>query len=157
MGVIYSRAEVLQYIWEAVGTISLSQAALGNDKSAALVNAIASEKAIIYAPVDGQVAFELRFNGGANNDINIINVYAMRGDDDHYTPIATLTLNTGLQSGFIDSVGKTNDSWPDNGIEVMNTSDGIARVAMNTYGYKNFLFIAPTLASSDLTIESVRI
>lgn len=162
MAVVYSRSEVLQYIWDSVGTITSSQAALGNDKSAALVNALADAKRIIYSPADGQVAFETRWKGGANNEINVVNVYAMRGDNDHYTPIATLTITTGQQTdgtaNFIDTIAKSNDSWPDNGIEVMsNADDGIARVALNTYGYKHFLFTAPTLASADLEMEAAQI
>jgi len=162
MSVVYSRAEVLQYEWLAIGEITSSQAALGSDKSAAYVNALDAGKTIIFTPVDGQVAFEMRFKGGADNEVNIVNVYAMRGDNDHYTLVATLTVTTGQQtdgtSNFIDTISKSNDSWPDNGIEVMNPGNNeIARVAFNTYGYRNFLLLAPTLASSELSMEAVQI
>ena len=163
LSVIYSRAEVLQYIWESIGSIDSSQSALENDKSAAYVNALDAAKTIIFSPVDGQVAFEIRIKGGANNEINVINLYAMRGDDDHYTLVATLTVTTGQQTdgngnNFIDTIAKSNDSWPDNGIEVIsNGNDSIARVAMNTYGYSKFLYIVPTLASADLLIDAVRV
>ena len=162
MAVIYSRAEVLQYLWEEVGDITSSQTALEFDKSASFVNALDSTKTIILPMAEGQVAYELRFRGGSNNEVNVINVYAMRGDNDHYIPIAVFTITTGQQTdgalNFIDTISKSNDAWPDNGIEVIsNGNDGVARAALNSYGYKNFLFIAVTLASLDLRMDAVRI
>lgn len=164
MTVVYSRAEIKQYRWEAIGSIIASQAALENDKSADLVNALDASKRIILTPDDGTAAFELRFRGGSNNEINVLNVYAMRDDNDHYALIATLTITTGQQTdgtyNFIDTIDKSAaaDSWPDNGIETMSTgNDSIARMILNTYGYKKFLFIAPTLASLNIEMEAARV
>ena len=162
MSITYSRAEIKQYRWQKIGTITSAQSALGNDKSAVLIDALDATKKIVFSPDDGQAAFELRIRGGNNNEANIINLYAMRDDNDHYRLIATLTITTGQQTdgkyNFIDSIDKSNDSWPDNGIEVMNPgNDDIATLVLNTYGYKNFLFIAVTLASLELKMDAARI
>ena len=120
-------------------------------------------KKIILSIVDGQATFEMRFRGGDNNEVNVLNLYAMRDDNDHYALIATLTITTGQQTdgtyNFIDTIDKSSDdTWPDNGIEALSAgNDSIARMILNTYGYKNFLFIAPTLASSNIEIEAARI
>lgn len=162
MSVVYSRTDIKQYRWEKIGSISASQAALGNDKSYTTINDLDASKVIILTPEDGQPAFELRWKGGGNNDANVINIYAMRGDKDHYRLIATLTITTGQQTdgtdNFVDTIVKSSDSWPDNGFEIFSPgNDDMATMILNTYGYKSFLFIGTTLASLELKLDAARV
>ena len=83
----------------------------------------------------------------------------MRGDDDHYTRIATITLTTGTQTDgtylFIDTISTANEKWTDTIEEVSDAADGIAHVALNTHGYKNFVLLGTTV-NSTLYVDVVR-
>jgi hypothetical protein len=163
MTITYSRLYSRQYHWNTVdGSITSSQAALGNDKSTTIVDAIADANKLTFSLDDGWAAIEIRFRGGANNEANILNLYAKKDSDDHYTPIAVLTLRTGQQTdgtyNFIDTINVSSKSWPDGGMEALSLADdAIARLDMNTYGYKDFLLIATALGSSEIFADVVRI
>ena len=139
-------------------TITTSQAALTTDKSATLVDALASTKTAFLRPPNGTIALELRFRGlMADGYVNVLNLYGMRGEEDHYTLMVTLTLKTGTQvysagNRFVHTITKTNEKWWDS-IDVINDeANGIARVGFNTHGYSDFVLIA---TSRDPEAESI--
>ena len=143
-----------QYDWTKMGNISVAGAALTTDKSAATVNALAATTFVKITVPDGSIALNLRWRGGTALDVNVQNLYAMRGDSDHYTLIATLTLTTGTQTDgsrlFIDTIVITADTekWTDEIVVVSDAGNGIAHLSLNTHGYRNFVLISTTLAST---------
>jgi len=140
------------------GTITVQQAALTTDKSAATVDLLAAANRIIITPSNGSVELDLRFRGVMTNaDSNTVVMYAMRGDSDHYKPIATLTLTTGTQifsSGnlFVDTIGVANRAWPDAIVPEGGGLNGIASLWLNTHGYKKFLFLCTSKAVGTTSI-----
>lgn len=159
----YSSEYAQQYNWKNEGTISSAQSALTTDKSAALINALATAKRVIVTVDDGTVAQNFRFRCSADADSNVINVYAMRGDDDHYQLVATLTLTGGSQvvstQVFVDTIVLTasTDVWPTEISINSRANNSVALVSLKTHGYKNFLFIATTLGSAALVVEKARL
>lgn len=150
---------ISQYDWQQKGNISVAGAALTTDKSAATVHALASTTFVRIQAEDGSVALDLRWRGGSDGDVNIQNLYAMRGDSDHYTLIGTLTLTTGTQTDgsklFVDTITIANENWVD-AIEVISDeANGIAHVSLNTHGYKNFVLLGTTVAST-LYVDAAR-
>lgn len=146
--------------WEALtGSITVEQAALGTDKSTSVVDALADANKLIYTVVEGTIGAEFRIKGvSTNNDSNTMNIYALSGTDDDYIPIATLTLLTGQQSddtnNYIDDITEAvKFKWPTK-VEVMTGfTDGIARFALNTHGYRKFLFIITSKAAGTTSIK----
>lgn len=163
-----ARISVPQNSWREIGVLTTSQVALTTDKSAAIVNALTSTGIVIFPPTDNTVAVDFRFRGVASDgDNNTLNLYAMRGDSDHYTRIATLALTTGTQrysttqvystaNFFVDTIAITNEKWGDDIVDVSDADNGIAHIVLNTHGYSNFLFIATTLNSASIIIEVAR-
>ena len=158
--VSYVRQAMAQSEWKSGLSLTTAQSALTTSKSATTINALTSTGIAIISPRDNSVALEIRFRGGSDGDSNILNLYAMRGDNDHYTRIAVLTLTTGTQTDgtnlFIDTISKANEKWTDTIEVVSDASNGIAKVALNTHGYSKFLVIATTLNSSPLYIDWCR-
>ena len=156
---------VPQYNWKTAGTITTAQAALGNDKSEATVNALTSTGTIIITPTNNTVSFEMRFKGGTDDQTNVINMYAMRaeGDDtDHYKLITTATLTTGTQTDgtnlFIDTIDNSAfEKWGDDIVVLSPEGNNIASIELNTHGYSHFLIIATTLNSSSLIVDYARV
>jgi len=148
----YIVSEADQYGWSAKGNISVAGPALATDKSAATVHALTVTTFVRIQLDDGTVAINLRWRGGTDGDVNIQNLYAMRGDDDHYTLIAVLTLTTGTQTDgthlFVDTVAAASDKWTDALVDVSDGANGIGHLALNTHGYKNFVLIGTTVAST---------
>jgi hypothetical protein len=111
---------------------------------------------------DGAIAQNVRFRGDANDaDSNVVEVYAMRGEGDHFTRICTLTLTTGTQvysSGvrFVDTIVTSNEKWIDDIVAVSPEANDIAHIAFNTHGYRYFAFIASTLNSTSVIVEAAR-
>jgi hypothetical protein len=148
-----------QYNWLNRGNISVAGSALTTDKSAATVHALTATTFIRIKVDDGTVALDLRWRGGSDGDSNVQNLYAMRGDGDHYTRIATLTFVTGTQTDgtylFVDTITITNEKWAD-AIEVISdAANGIAHISLNTHGYKNFVLLGTTVAST-LYVDTAR-
>ncbi len=152
--------EMGHYEWEKKGSISTAGSALTTDKSAATVHALTATTFVRMQLDDGAIALNLRWSGGSDSDSNVQNLYAMRGDADHYTLIATLTFTTGTQVGpgsrlFVDTVVKTSEKWADDIVVVSDGANGIAHVVLNVHGYKNFLLLGTTV-NSTLTVEAAR-
>jgi len=151
-----------QNIFEMRDTITVAQTALTTDKSATLVDALATTKTAYILPANGTIALDMRFRGigAAHGEVSILNLYAMRGVADHYTLIATLTVTTGTQlystgNRFIDTIVISNEKWPDDIVIVSDAADGIAHIGFNTHGYSNFVAIATTLGSaSGVVVEA---
>jgi len=97
---------------------------------------------------------------GTNGDANTVELYAARGKNDDYVHVATLVLtaSTGIVRGsarlWVDTVGI---SEVQKSFEVTTGNaagaDEPATTWLNTNGYSRFLFIASTLASTDIVIE----
>ena len=156
----YAESHVSQMDWYNPGNLTTVQAALTTNKSATLVNALISTGVVIFDIENGAVAYNFRFRGGTDGQTTTMVLYAMRGDNDHYTRIATLTLTTGTQTDgtylFIDTIGVANEKWSDDIAEVSDAADGIAHLGLNTHGYKKFLFIATTLNPAVLYVDAAR-
>lgn len=155
---------VSQEGWHVAGTITAAQSAPTTDKSWSTVNGYGSTKVAMLRSADGAVAQNVRFRGAmTNNHTNVVNVYAMRGESDHFTLIATLTLTTGQQQYaagnlFVDTIVMSagTEHWPDSIDIVSEASDGIAHIFFNTHGFKYFAFIATTLNSTSIIVENAR-
>lgn len=156
----YSESHVSQMDWYNVDNLTTEQAALTTDKSASVVDALTSTGIAILTVENGTVAQDFRFRGGTDGQTAVVNLYAMRGTNDHYTRIATLTLTTGTQTDgtylFIDTITIANEKWIDDIVAVSDGADGIAQLALNTHGYTKFLFIATTLNPAVLYIDTAR-
>lgn len=151
---------VAQYEWLQRGNISVAGAALTTDKSAVTTHALAATTFVRIPVDDGTIALDLRWSGGTDGDSNVQNLYAMRGDSDHYTLIATLTLTTGTQVGvnsrlLIDKIVLTAEKWVDEIVVLSLEDNDIARISLNTHGYRNFLLLGTTV-NSTLYIEAAR-
>lgn len=153
---------VSQEAWKVVGTITASQANPTTDKSYATVIAYGSTKVAVLRSDDGAVAQNIRFRGSATNgDSNVVELYGMRGEEDHFTRIATLTLTTGTQiysTGvlFVDTIVVTNEKWLDAIVVVSPANNDIAHIAFNTHGWRYFALIASTLNSTSVIPEAAR-
>ena len=141
-----------QYPWEFAGSITVSQAALTTAKDYQTVNDLAVANRVIIVLPDLHMASEFRFITDSNNDANVVNLYAMAGDKDYYTLIATLTLTGGTQIApnekvFCDTLDLSVEQWPTPMANQSAATDNIASLILNTHGYKNFLMLATTLAN----------
>ena len=155
---------VLQYDWKTAGTLTTAQAALTTDKSKTTVNNLTSTGRVIITPNNNTVAIDLRFRGGSDGDINVINLYAMRAETtaDHYTLITTATLTTGTQTDgtnlFIDTIDNSAfEKWGDDIVVMSDGANGIAHIELNTHGYSHFMICATTLNSTSLLIDWARV
>ena len=148
-----------QESYQTADSLTASQSALTTDKSQSTVNALASGKKSIIQVPNGNIAVDIRFRSTASDgDSKVLNLYAMRGDSDHYTLIATFTLTTGTQvyttgNRFVDTISKDVEKWTDTIVVGNDAANGIARIILNTHGYRNFCFIATTLGSTSVIPE----
>ena len=160
----YSEKHIKQYDWHNIGNLTTAQAALTTDKSAATVNALTSTGIVVFAADDGAVTYEFRFRGDTEGDSDNINIYAMRGDNDHYTLIGTITaMLTGSQTDgtyfFKDTIPAPNpEKWgnADDMVNIDDAANGIGKLILNTLGYSHFLFIATTLNGEVIYIDAAR-
>lgn len=155
---------VSQYKWVTEGAITEQYSdgsALGNEERSELaVSAIATAKRVLFTVVNGTVAVEIRFRSDGNeDDENIAELYASAGAD-HYTRIATLTVQQGLQlySGsiyFCDQMAATNKNWLTKAevIQTKPADNHISRFVLNPHGYSKFCIIASTLLTSSLYVD----
>ncbi len=152
MSEVYTHSLIAQYEWQNKGNISVAGSALTTDKSAATVHALTATTFVRIQIDDGVVAFNIRWRGGSDGDSNVHVLYAMRGDDDHYTRIATITLTTGTQTDgtylFVDTIVITNEKWTDTIELISDGTNGIAHITFNTHGYKNFVLLGTTVNST---------
>jgi len=155
---------VSQYGFESMGIITAAQAALGTDKSAATTHALAAAGLARKKLPAGTQAAILRFLCTADGEAQVINVYAMYGDNDHYHLAGTWSLTGGKQVDgtigvFVDTlaVSGTTEVWPSIIVESSDANDSIATLAFKTHGYSNLLVIATTLGSVQLKVEVARI
>jgi len=151
---------IKQYDWQKIGNISVAGVALTTDKSATTVHALTTSVTRIKVD-DGAIALDIRWRGGVDGDVNVQNLYAMRGDSDHYTLIATLTLTTGTQTDgtylFVDTIAITagTEHWADAIEAISDAANGIAHISLNTHGFKNFVLLGTTVAST-LYVDAAR-
>jgi len=158
---IFTEETQTQREWSNAGVLTTAQVALTTDKSKDTVEALTSTGIAVVEISSGAPAMSFRFRTGANADSNVLNVYAMRGDD-HYALIGTITVTGGTQvavsgtSVFCDTVAITasTEVWPTPLAAISQTNNSIAEFALNMHGVSKLLFIATTLASSML-IEGV--
>ncbi len=159
---IATTIHVDQYEWNPVPpTLTTAQAALGTDRSAATVEALTSTGIAIIEVPNGQPAMHFRFRTEADGDANTIELYAMRGENDHYQKVAILTITGGTQVDgdvgvFCDTVAisANTEVWPTALAASPTTgANGIALFSLNTHGYKKFLFIATTKAGASFQID----
>lgn len=154
---VYSRQG--QYEWIEKGNISTQGTILTTDKSAATVHALTSTTFVVLPIINGTIAINLRWRGGTEGHENIQVLYAMRGNDDHYTRIATLKLTTGTQTDgthlFVDEIGVSTERWADDITETSDGADGIANLSFNTHGYTSFVLLSTTYVST-LYVDMVR-
>ena len=155
---------VSQYVFESMGIITAAQAALGTDKSAATTHALAAAGLARKKLPSGTQAILLRFLCSADGDSNVINIYGMLGDNDHYHLAGTYTLTGGKQVDgtigvFCDTVAEsgTTEVWPSDTVVSSDANDSICTLALKTHGFSNLLIIATTLGSTQLKVEVARI
>ncbi len=157
---IATTVHVDQYEWNPAGTITVA-GALAYDQSAATVNALAATKTILVEPANGTPALHFRFRTEADGDANVIELYAMRGENDHYQKVAILTITGGKQVDsdvgvFCDTlaISANTEVWPTALATAPTTgADGTGILSLNTHGYKKFLFIATTLAGTSFQVD----
>jgi len=157
-----------QYEWVNAGIITAvvaaGQAPIDDDKrSHADIEALDDSKKAIYAPVDGTVAFEVRFRADGSEDDDLAIQMLAEAGTDHYTKIADLTCTQGTQDGnstehFIDAISQANNDWPTTPRIVDAQADYIARYILNTHGYDKFLFVCTDLQNAtNLYVDTRRI
>jgi len=161
----YVRQAVKAYTWKYEGEMSVEGSALTTDKSAATAHALTSTTFVRIQPNENTVSLELRFrvNGTANLD-DVVNLYAMAGNSDHYTLMGTLTLTAGTQTDgtylFCDGIEIANELWIDDIVTLHDegsAGNGIGRVCFNTQGYNNFLLVVTDLDNTAIRVDSRRI
>ena len=143
-----------QRAWQKpTADLSTVQAALGADKSAATVRALTATgiNRIIVPPDASAVSF--RFLTGADANADVLNMYAIRADD-QYELVCGITLTGGKQTDgskfFCDTavIVASTEVWPTSIAFSSQADDSVAKVTLNTHGYSEFLFIATTLADA---------
>ncbi len=158
----YSVPAVDQHPWVPQKQLTTVQAALGTDKSETTVQALTATGISRYKVPTLVSAISLRFITGADANADVLNVYALRnsldGVDGHYEKVCGITLTGGKQvigsEVFSDTavVVASSEVWPTALAFSSQADDGVAKLSLNTHGYKEFLFAASTLADS-LTVE----
>ena len=155
----YSEEFQFDYKWQSLGNLTATASISATDKSKAAVEAL---ECVVDEVDPGTVAVNYRFLCDANAKAQIVDVYAMRGND-HYTRICTLALTGGqavygAAAVFCDTVVVSNEEWPTKIGAASPVNDDIASIAINTHGYSSILFLATTFGSTNaLQIQKARI
>jgi hypothetical protein len=150
--------------------ITVAGSALTTDKSAATVHALTSttyKRISLQGPYGFTPSLEFRFrmSGAAENATDTLNLYAMADPhgkgDDHYTLVGTITITAGTQVDanaypFADGVSIADELWIDDVVVLNDASDGIARIAINTQGYSDFVFLLTGQISSTAVFVDYR-
>lgn len=155
----YSVPAVDQHPWVPGNLLSTAQATLGTDRSAATVEALTSTGICRYKVPSLAAAISISFATSADADANVVEIYARRNsrDGEMYEKVCGITLTGGKQictcqgmtGVYSDTavVVASSEVWPTSISFSSQADDGVAKVNLNTHGYKEFLFIATTLAS----------
>lgn len=150
--------------WFNAGNITSQEAALDVDeRDVVSAEALASTKTIIITPPGNVHAILLRFRADGNADVDSeLQLYAARGDNDHYSRVATLTITTGTQDTdtstihFVDKIAATNEETlfdPEEGAGTSN-ANFIDYYYFRTLGFDRFLLIANDLDSTTVYCDA---
>lgn len=143
--------------WHVAGTITTESSLAVTARDVTTVDALATAKTVKLAPpVPGPYAMLLRFRATGNADVDsVLEVYAARSSDDHYSRVATLTILTGTQDTdtstihFIDEISPTNEDLVYDGEENIATGDNhIASYYCRVLGNDRFIIVASDLDST---------
>lgn len=103
---------------------------------------------------------EIIAHATANADItDVIDVYAARDDNDDYTYVCSIATSVGthvVRGGtrkYNDVMTVTEKDAAFEAVESSTATNEVAKVWLNTNGYKKWLFIVSDLDSTDLAIE----
>lgn len=152
---------VNQFTWEEIGDITVQQTALAVDGSDwDTINALAATNKLVYYPNNGTVAFEVRFRCDVNAGDNVVNLYAMAGDD-YARLVGTLTCTQGTleysaTEFFCEEIVQSVENWISTTSVVCETggANNMASLVINAHGYDRFIFVATTLlAGKTLTLD----
>jgi len=144
--------------WHVAGSITSETAALAvTGRDVTTVDALAAAKTVkLSPPLPGPYAMLLRFRADGNADVDsVLEMYAARGADDHYSRVATLTILTGTQDTdtstihFIDEISPTNEDLIYAAAENIGTGDNhIASYYCRVLGNDRFVITASDLDST---------
>jgi len=130
----------------------------GDNRTDALVEALADAKKVLIKLPSGIVSVELRFRSdGSANDDSIIQLFAAAGVD-HYRNICQLTVTQGTQkhSGsiyFCDGVTPANEVWHTTVTELSGTGNHMGGYTFNTHGYDRLWIVANDLDTTTLYVD----
>ena len=170
MGVAKTVLQSHPWISDVSDGITVAGSALTTDKSSATVHALTSttyKRISLRGPFSFTPALEFRFrmSGASENGTDVLNLYAMadpHGKGDHYTLVGTITITAGTQVDansypFADGVSISDELWVDDVVLLSDASNGIARIALNTQGHSDFVFLCTTLNSTAVLIDFRRV
>ncbi len=95
----------------------------------------------------------------AENITDVIAVYAARDDNDDYTYVCSIATSVGthvVRGGtrkYNDVMTVTEVDAAFEAVESNTAADEVAKVWLNTNGYKKWLFIVPDLDGTNLAVE----
>lgn len=147
--------------WHESGSITSETTALAvTGRDVATVDALAAAKTVkLSPPLPGPYAMLLRFRADGAADLDsILQMYAARGADDHYSRCAQLTVVTGAQDTatatihFIDTITPADEDALFDG-EESNLADMIGTYYMRVLGNDRFIFIASDLDSTTVYVD----
>ncbi len=154
-----------QRLWKNAGSITAvvaaGQAPIDVDKRAdSDIVSLSAAKKVIYEPVDGTVAFEIRIRAdGTEDDAFALEVHSAAGVD-HYTKVVDLACTQGKQEAatgkFCDDMVPSNSDWETATRVVDAQADFIARYVLNTHGHDRFLFVCTDLKNATNIYIDVR-
>lgn len=148
--------------WIALGSITTESSLAVTGRDVATVDALAAAKTVkLSPPIPGPYAMLLRFRADGAADLDSdVELYAARGADDHYSRVATLTLDTGTQDTdtstihFIDEITPADEDLLYDGEENIATGDNhIASYYCRTLGNDRFVVIASDLDSTTIYVD----
>ncbi len=158
---IFTEEAQTQRSWNRISpNLTTAQATLGTDASKATVEALTATGLCIYEIPHDASAGSFRFHTDADGDSNVVEVWALRGND-HYQLVQIIELTGGKQLDgdvgvFCDTLAFTasKEVWPTAMAASSQATDSIAMFSLNFHGYEKLLFIATTLAGT-LGIDGV--
>jgi len=96
---------------------------------------------------------------GSNNDANAFAIYALRGDNQDFMPVATVVTSAGqmtVRGGsrlYNDTMTVTEVDQSFDATEFSTAADNCAKITFNRNAHAKFLIIATTLNSTNLQAE----
>lgn len=145
--------------WQAVGTITVENAALGvTGRDWTTVNAIAAANKVqieLRSPIPYAFLFRFR-SDGSDGDDSILQLYAARGEDDfHRIAQLTITQGTQIDSGsiyFNDTILPASEDGLFDG-EESDLTNMIAHYYVRTLGFDKFVFICSDLDTTTVHVD----